>query len=173
MPAKRGRKRGRQYNKNFFAIPLNETITLSTLGSNTIISANSPSAGFLRPCFIYSVKAQWAMLDHVVTEGPLDFGYANSDLTVTELQEGLDAEVLDPDNIIEMERAGRPIRRAGIFNGLSTEEVFNDGKSFKTKCSFTLGVGGAVECWIRNSSGDPLTGSTLVRVFGMIYGKWI
>jgi len=89
------------------------------------------------------------------------------------VKEALDSNLTSQSDIIARERARRPVRRAGVFYGLSTDEVFNNGKPIRTKMFTVLDEGKELEAWARNQSGGILTTGATVHCFGRVYGYWI
>ncbi len=166
MAKHRGKKRS-----GFVAIPVSQQITLSTLASNTVIGADLIAA-LTEDLYVISADLMWSLLGHTGGEGPLQVGIAHGDLSVAEIAENLNANVTGPDDIIQMEKARRPVRKAGMFSGLGAQETLNDGKEVRTKIKFSIGDGKAVIAWVVNRSGATLTTGSLIRVDGMIYGRW-
>ncbi len=170
MAKKRGRRR--RYSRNFVAIPFSQTVTLTTLADETVLSTPVIGAGLGEDLYIMSVEALWAIRGVTPTEGPISVGWAHSDLSVTEVNEALVAEVTDPDDIIAAERAKRPVRRSGIFPIILANEALNDGRLLKTKLKFTIGNDFNLNFWVKNLSGAALTTGAAVEVTGTIFGNW-
>ncbi len=167
------RKRKKKTNRRgFVAIPFTSTITLSTLAANTVIMASTVGT-LLEDLFIMSVDALWTLRDLTAGEGALEFGYAHDDLSVSEVAEALNAELVDPDDIITKERSRRPVRRVGVFPGLNTEETFNDGRVHRQKVKFVVGDGHTLNTYVINRSGGTLTTGAIVTINGTIFGRWL
>ncbi len=165
------KRRGRRSRRGFVAIPFNAEVSLSTLSNNVAIAAGV-SGTFGEDLYILSVDCTWSLRDQVATEGPLEVGFHHGDLSVTELNEALDASVTDPDDIIQRERARRPVRKVGAFNGLVANETLNDGKMIRTRIKFSVGDGHAFAFYVMNRSNAVKTGDAGVEVEGVIYGRW-
>ncbi len=157
--------------RGFVAIPVSQQITLGTLASNIVVAADLIAA-LTEDLYVISADLMWSRLNAADGEGPIQVGIAHGDLSVTEIGENLNANVTGPDNIIQMERARRPVRKAGMFSGLAGDEVLNDGKEIRSRIKFSIGDGQAVLAWAVNRSGATLTTGGLVRVDGTIYGRW-
>ncbi len=114
----------------------------------------------------------WVIRDLTPGEGPIEVGVDHNDLSVGESAEALDAEVVSPSNIIERERASRPVRRSGVFFGLAESEVLNNGKPIRTKMMFSLDPGFNARAWARNKSGAALTTGAIITVTGKMWGRW-
>ena len=173
MPqARRGAPRAsrRKNRKDFVAIPFTENLTLSTLANSTVFTRALVTFG--EDIFILSVDATWTLREATAGEGPIAFGFSHGDLTVTEVKEALEAELTDPDDIIQKEKARRPVRRSGAFHGLSTEEAAFQGDVKRTTVKFSVGDGHALNAWAMNRSGLQLTGGQIVACDGVIYGRW-
>lgn len=170
MAKKRARK---SRNKNFVAIPFDMSISLGTLANGSTIFGDVLGSALGEDLYLISIDATWTLQDAVATEGPLAFGFSHDDLTGTEVTECLGAELTDPDDIIAKERARRPVRRAGVFHSLSTNEAVNDGMPVRTKCKFSVGDGHNIHAWVYNQSGGALTvGNAIVNILGTVYGSW-
>ena len=164
--------RRRRRDKNFVAIPYSASLALSTLVNNSALAIALMSAVFGED--IYIVSIDWLVSIRTLTagEGPLVFGFAHGDLSVGEITEALDAEVINPDDIIAKERARRPVRRAGIFSALSTEETLNNGNITRAKILFSVGETFNINAWVRNQSGGTLTTGAVFEIMGTLYGRW-
>lgn len=161
----------RSRRKNFVAIPYQDTLTLAALADNTVFEAAViPALG--EDLYILSVDSQFSLIGHTAGEGPISVGFNHGDLTATEIQESLNAELTDPDDIIAKERARRPVRKTGYFDGLTTNERLNNGANLRTKLRFSVGNDHTLGAWAWNTSGAALTTGSLVKVQGTIYGRW-
>ncbi len=167
------KKRTGKNRQGFVAIPFNSSIALSTLANNTVLSTALFGSAFGEDIFIISIDSTWHIDALTDGQGPIDVGFAHSDLTVDEVSEALSAELTDPDDIIQKERARRPVRRSGIFHGkVGGNESLNDGKPIRTKMKFSVGDGHQINFWQQNLSGATLTTGATVRVSGTIFGRW-
>ncbi len=169
MPKKKQHSR----RKNFQAIPFNVQQGLLTLADETVLLQALLSAAVARGLFLISIDATWAIRGLTAGEGPINVGYAHDDLSVTEVNEALNAELSDPSDIIQRERARRPVRRAGVFHGLATNEVINNGAPFRTTLKFTIDDGHNIAIFALNRSGAALTTGAVIEIEGTIYGRWI
>lgn len=164
----------KQYNraKNFQAIPFTGQLALLTLATDVVLTG-AIIGNFLRSFFGISVDCTWALRGGTNTEGPIQVGFAHSDLSVSEVAEALSAEVVDPSDIIARERSRRPVRRSGVFPGISTQGVLNDGKVIRTKLKFSMSIAKTLNIWALNQSGATLTTGAVLEVQGVIYGRWM
>ncbi len=158
--------------KNFVAIPFSASVSLSTLADDAIIKIAALGAAFGEDIFVMSADVLAMVRDLTGGETPLEFGVTHSDLSVAEVDEALTAEVTDPDDIIAKERARRPVRRIGLFNGVSTQQQFNDGNPKRVKIKFSIGNGFNLDFWIKNRSGAILTTGAIVEFSGTLFGRW-
>ncbi len=147
------------------------TIALLTLGTGTIIDGDLTALGTTK-YRVVSMDLLWTIRDHTAGEGPIEVGIANGDLSNTEIGEALDANPTSPSDIVTIERTRRPVRIAGLFPGLLTEEALNDGKVIRTKLRTILDTGIELIAWVRNDSGAMLTTGTVVGIHGTVYGYW-
>ncbi len=138
---------GGKNRRNFVAAPINSSVSLSTLGNNTVISVDLVSS-LVEDMYIMSVDLAWSIRGLTAGETPLQVGLAHGDYSVTEVLENLDASSLDPDDKIDQERVRRLVRRVGVFNETgATDMPLNDGKEIRTKVKFTVGDGKSFDAW--------------------------
>ncbi len=171
MPVKRsGRKRNR---KGFFAMPYSASLALATLANEVVVKVNTHASSFTRDAYIISVDQYTSLHNNTTAEGPYQLGFAHGDLTVTEIKESLEAEPIDPSDIIAREHMRRPVRKMGMLPGLLASEVLNNGVVQRTRINFPIGKN-ALVFWAKNR-GDTanLTTGTLIKISGTIYGRWI
>ncbi len=167
------KKRSRKNRKGFVAIPFNASVALATLADNTVLATNMFGSNYGEDLYIISVDATWHIDALTDGQGPIPVGYSHSDLTVAEIGEALSAELTDPDNIIQKERARRPVRRAGAFQGkVGGNETLNDGNLIRTQIKFTVGNDFQLQFWAVNRSGAVLTTGATLRINGTLYGRW-
>ncbi len=171
MPAKRT-SRKRRYPKGFVAIPVNVSLALAALASDTILSADL-LASLVEDLYISSIKGYWSLIGATPTEGPLNMGFAHGDYTVNEIEEKLDANVSDPDDKIAVERSRRLVRSAGIFPVITANEVLHGGIPVSTTMKFVVGDGKAVSFWVYNRSGAVLTTGATIGFIGTVFGRWL
>ncbi len=165
-------KRYRKNRRNFVAIPFTLSQGLSTLADDALLEI-ALTAVFGEDIYIISVDALIQVRDFAAGDTPLRFGYAHSDLTTGEIVEALDAELINPDDIIQKERARRPVRKVGQISAASEDSArFNNGNMKRTPIKFSVGEGFNLAFWIRNQSGQTLTTGAVLEVDGIIYGRW-
>ncbi len=166
-------KKGSKYPKGFVAIPINASITLSTLANNTVLTGGILGT-LTEDLFVMSADLQWNIRSLTVGETPVTVGLAHGDYSVGEILEALDVSMLGPGTKIEQERARRLIRRVGVFGESSADQALADGKSIKTKCKFVIQNGKDLNAYVVNRSGEAnLTTGAIVQIFGTVYGRWI
>lgn len=159
--------------KNFVAIPFDVAITVGTPAAEGFSSENMFSSTFAEDIYCLSMDYMADIREHTAAEGPLQLGVCHGDLTTTEVGECLDAELLDPSDIIARERARRPVRNLGFFHGKDTDENLNNGIKKRQQLKFRVDNGHVLEIWLRNKSGAQLTTGTIVHVVGTLYGRWL
>ncbi len=164
----------RKRNVNFSVMKFDFNRTLATLALDGLTSINVLGTNLARPAYAISIDTYWTLRGLTAGEGPLEVGYAHSDLSTTEIGEALIAEVTSPGEIIEREQASRPVRMAGMFSGIGTNEVLNDGKPTRRRLGFTLNEGQNVLMWVKNiSSANPMTTGAQIRGIGKLYVRWL
>ena len=174
MAKKRGRRK--RSRKGFVAIPFNVVLSLGTIGDLTVQKLALLGGNLLEDLFIYSVDAVMTLRGHTAGEGPISVGIAHTDYSVGEIAEALDVgALLGPQLKIERERAGRLVRKWGLFRGLQTNEIIakSDGRYQRYKVRWTQQDGADVNCWVQNQSGSALTTGTVLEIEGVLYGRWL
>ncbi len=168
-----GTKSKRKRDKNFQAIPFSATLTLSTLADETVITRILTSGVFTADIFIVSLDALITIRGLTAGEVPINVGVSHSDLSVTEINEALVAEILNPNDRISKERAGRPVRRIGTFaNGTLTDQGLADGLMIRQAVKFFVGEGFSLDLFAKNLSGATLTTGANIDISGTIFGRW-
>lgn len=167
------RKRSYRKRKPFTWIPVNAQISLGALADDTVLKGTIST--LTEDFYIAGAKGIWTMREHTAAEGPITVGFGHSDYSVAEIEEKLDAggSFTGPAAKIEGEQARRLVRIAGMFTGLSTDEVLGDGLPANTKLNFVIQDGKGLDIWAYNQSGGPLTSGTVVRFTGHVYGRWL
>ncbi len=164
------KKRYQKFNSKFQMIPINTTAALGTLASGAL--DESAVTQLTDDFWVQSVDVSITLRDATAGEGPLSFGFANSDLTTAEIIESIDSSPTHRSDIIARERARRPVRRVGQFAVLSGAEVHNDGKEERVTIKMYLAEGDELSFWTRNNSGATLTTGAVISLVGKIYGEW-
>ncbi len=168
------RKRGgrRFYrNRNFVVIPFENTLALSTLATDAVLT-DPALASLEEDLFVISVDCQFQIDGLTQSEGPITVGWAHGDLSVAEIAEAINAAPTGPRDIIANERARRPVRKAGRFSGLTAEETLNNGLPIRNVCKFLVSDGVPFNMWARNRSGSALTTGAQIKYGGVVYGQW-
>ncbi len=168
--SRRGKPRQGRNRRNFVAIPFHVTVALLNAPDGDLVEADIVTFG--EDIFVISVDGTWSVHDITAGEGPLQCGYHHGDLATTEVQENLIAELTDPDDIIQRERARRPVRQAGTFSIVAGHETLNNGVPIRTPVKFYVGDGHALSIHVKNISGAQLTTGATVVCNGLIYGRW-
>ncbi len=168
-------KHRKKYGKSskFFAYPIQVDLALGALAAGATIAGVMTAFGVTRVQCI-SADLTWSINNHTSTEGPIRVGLANGNLSVTEINEKLDARPTSQTDIIAMERSRRPVRDSGKFSGSATTvEVLNDGEPVRTTLKFPLNEGVELVAWARNEDTAAFTTGTIVHASGTLYMRWI
>ncbi len=165
-------KHKRRRNSRFQAIRFNAQTALSTLADATVLQTVLTSLA--QDYYAVSADVSVSFRGATALEGPIQFGFNNGDLSVSEVAECLDAAITSESDIIAKERLRRPVRRIGRVNDMHAGggEGFNDGKMKRVKLGFSLANSIEIEGWVRNQSGAPLTTGAIIEWQGTIYGYW-
>ncbi len=167
------RRRGtRRKKKPIIAIPFNTNLALATLANDTVLTAAVLGSNFAEDFFCVSLDGYWSLRNGTGGEGPLAVGFAHSGYSVAQVFEALQGEKTSPDDLIQAEHSRRKVRRAGIFPGLSTDEVLAQGEAVRTKIRFSVGNGFNLVFTVHNLSGSSLSTGTVVNLVGTLYGRW-
>ena len=164
------RKRG----SNFVAIPFRIGVTMLSLGNNLVVKSSAFTMG--EDLFVISVDLACHIRQLTAGEGdPCEVGICHGDLSITEVSEALEAELTDPDDIIQKERSRRPVRRAGYCVRVGSDDTalaLSVGQQLRVPAKFSVGDGHALEFWVANRSGNALTSGAIADFVGTIYGRW-
>ena len=165
---RRGRGRGR-----FVVVPVFASLALTNLTSNTVITNNLIDN--VEDVYWTSADLTLALRGTTSNEGPIGFGVANGDLSVTEISEAIAAAPTGPDDIIQNERARRPVRNFCTFQVSTTtgeDEVVNNGNVKRYRIKMAIGENSSLVTWAQNRSGAQLTTGAEVIISGKLYGYW-
>ncbi len=123
--------------------------------------------------WLVSADLTVALEAHTAGEGPLVVGCAKADYTAAEIEEWYESNASwDRGDMIANEHARRKCRMIGTFNGLTTEEVLNNGVPIRIKLGWKLEPGEVgIQYWIFNDSAATLTTGTLAKFQGFVYGR--
>lgn len=170
--AKRPRKRSAP--RDWTRIPINNEQTLGTLANITGVTESIIGSNFTHDVRVTSIDVLWTLDNFTAGEGPIAFGVAHGDYSLTEIEEFLEqAQPLGPASLIEREIAQRKIRRIGVFAGGNASETFNDGKPKKTRLNWLIPDGHTIDMWAYSYGGTAnLTSGAVVRVLGQMNGFW-
>lgn len=169
VPVFAARKGRRRRSGGIKVIRVNGSQALSTLASNTVLAAGIQGATLTRAAYMISADLYVTLRNHTAGEGPIAWGVAHSDYSVTEIQEALTSDALDTSDLIAGERARRLVRDGGIFSGLNTEEAYNNGQVKRVRIRFTINAGQDLQIWFWNMSGAALNTGTVVEWYGKLY----
>lgn len=165
-------KRRSKSRKGFVTIPFRAAISLGALDVAIVIKDDLFGNPFGEDIYVLSIDAVWTLEDHTARDASLTVGFCHDDLATAEVEECLTAELTDPDDIIQKERARRPVRMAGKFNGLLTEETLNDGKFIRTPMRMSIGNDHDIGVWAQNTSQTIWTSGSRLKIEGRVYGRW-
>ncbi len=160
-------------------IPDAVNITLGALAND--VAVPSAAVAITDDFFCYSVDVDAVLRDLTLGQGPIRMGWNNNDLSSAEVVEALNAIPLGASDIIERERAKRPVRLFGNFDGSSGgvatgtayAERLNDGKTLRVKVmrKFSKNIG--MQFFAINRSGATLTTGGIIGIDSRWYGRWL
>ncbi len=166
-------RRSNRWGPNMLRVRINNAAAVGALANNDLaIGALIVAAdGEYRAL---SIKGTWSMSGHTAGEGPIHFGISHGDYTSAEVEEWFESTgAMSQGDKVANEQASRLCRQVGTFQGLSAEEVINDGKPVTTKMNWRIAEGVTLNTWIYNQSGATLMTGTVVQTAGHIVGRWI
>ncbi len=149
-----------------------DSITLGTINNNIVVKQANPFT-ILKDFYCVSADIYADVRGLTAGETPIKIGYSSDDLSVTEIAEALDANMIDPGDVIAQERNRRPVRTIGRFSGPSTDIGMNDGEVTRTKLRITFRENKGMSVWAQNKSGATLTTGATVTFEVLYYGFWI
>lgn len=165
--------RGRKRRSRFQAVRFNAQTALGTLADATVL--NTAITTLTQDAYLISADVSVSFRGATALDGPIQFGFAHSDLSVTEIAECLDASIPNDSAIIEKERARRPVRRIGrVMEMIATggSGMWNGGNEKRVKLGFFVSGDQELVGWVRNQFGAPLTTGAIVEWQGTLYLSW-
>ncbi len=168
--AKNRKRRGRR--RNFFAMKAKTDLALGALGIGATVQQTMTAFGVTRVWCI-SGDFVWSLEDGGAAQGPILVGLSSSNLSVTEINENLDARPTSQGDIIAMERSRRPVREVGsMLIDAQGHGQIADGRLVRTKLGFWLNEGEELVAWARNEDNAALQAGAIVHVAGKLYLRW-
>ncbi len=168
--ARHRRRQRRPTNTSFQALPVNGVLSLGTLANATAL------AGALTVItddfWFQSGDLSWTLDGMTAGEGPIYVGLSNGDLSVSEIKESINAIPTSRSDIINRERARRPIRRVGQFSVVDTGEKLFDGRTERQTIKMYVAEATQLNFFAFNQSGASLTTGGVLSVYGTLYGNW-
>ncbi len=170
---KHSKRRGNRRNSKFFAYPVKVDLALGALAAAATVAGSLTNFGETKVRCI-SADLLWTLNDGSAGQGPIEVGLHSSDLSVTEINECLDARPSSQSDIIPIERSRRPVRRVGkLINDSTGGDKLKDGNVVRTRIPFILSEGKELQVWARNEDTAVLTTGGIVHVSGTLYMVWI
>ncbi len=164
----------RRSNKNFVAIPVEGSLSLSTLAFGAVLESGLIGSDLTEDLYAISVDLDVEVTGLTAGEGePMMVYVAHSDYSSTEINEHIDVTFLGPGNKIEQERARRLVRIVGQLKSESEAATRLKMPTKRTKLKFVIQNGKILSIAVNNRSGAALTTGATLRWSGKIYGRWI
>ncbi len=168
--------RRRRNKRPLVVIPFIADLNIGSLVDGDVSAADILSTDLADDFFVIAVKAAWAIRDMTTGEGPIDVGLSHGGLNAAEIEEHLEVVMTSRHDILERERARRPVRRVGVFGrttSASAIETLNEGLLIKTPMRFLIGLPEPnIRVWARNNSGGPVTAGAQIELSGEVFGRW-
>jgi len=169
-----GRGGMRKRNPNFVVLPIHNEISIASLASQNLNKIADLISGLNEDLHIISVDLTYTTYDMSANIGPIEVGLCHDDYSSAEIGEFLEASIRSPENMIEIERGNRLIRRIGMFDGLAGSEKIGHGQGtpIRTKLNWYVGTSG-LGLWVKNhDQASSLGGSSRMLINGNLYGRW-
>ncbi len=148
---------------------VNESLALSTLANNALISSNFSDTVQERT-FAISAEITWLLRDATSLEAGIVCGLAHSDYTSAEIEAYIEATgTWDEGDLVQQEIMRRKIRTVGMYEGVASDMPLNNGQPIKTKLGFILNQGDTLKHWAYNRSGGTLTTGSIQLVNGHVW----
>ncbi len=159
-----------KHRQGIFVPRIEEEIAVGALTTGTVVSVAGQTV--VDRMYLISMDSTWALKDFTAGEGIIEVGVAHSDYTVAEIAEALDASTnWDRGNLVAREQARRKVRRVGVFDGLSAEEVLNDGKPIRTRLGWVVNNGDGLNYWARNKNAGTFTTGAEIQISGKAFAR--
>ncbi len=145
-------------------------LALSTLASDTVLNVGflGTADGAYR---CVSIKATYSIKGLTGGEGPITFGFAHSDYSVTEIKECLEASNSISQGLkVEQEKANRLVRIVGTLSQTGAS-MLNDGQPVKTRLNWLIAIGDQVNLFAYNESTAALSTGCVLNVAGNMWVK--
>lgn len=168
------RKR-RQRRRSAPLVPIKQdtSITLSTLANDTVLKQDN-NVNLTQDVRCISMSWIASYRNHTAGQGPLVMGLAREELGVSEIAEALDAAPTSQHDVPAIEHTKRFVRTKGYFDGLGTEEKFDEGRVQKMRINMLVPAGKALPVlWSRNRSGATLTTGTIIDIQQTWWVRWL
>ena len=167
--ARRPRKKYARRKKRAIPRIIDAEVLPSGLGAGTVISSLLAGTVVSRSQCAY-VKASYTWDDVAANnQGPIEFGWAHSDYSDTEIEQALEAiGNWDEGNLVLQEQSKRKVKRVGLIGetGTDVSVIFRDGIEAYTRLGWILSPGDTLRLWVRNVSSTSLTGSSKFGAHG-------
>lgn len=142
---------------------------MGALNANTMVTGVLSST-LVSKHFLLSTKLVVAIQTQTAGDGPLVIGLAHSDYSTTEITEWYEAQgAWDEGDKIINEQSRRLCRIIGVFPGVATEEVLNDGNPIKTVGKFNIAEGDTLKFWAYNEDAAQRTDGAVVSFNGTAF----
>jgi len=159
-------------NSRFMKASHDTTITVGAAISEAVVQQDN-LVTLDQDVYVSTLHVLIAIEDLTATEGPIEIGVAQSELTTTEIAEALDASPTSEYDIPASEHAKRFVRSVGFFDGLNTHEKMNEGRPLKIRINRRFPAGQELpKIWLRNKSGATLTTGATVVLQQTYFGNW-
>ncbi len=172
----RNRSRKRRSNPNFTVINDSEIITLLTLADDTVLAQDSQLT-LTQDIKCISADVLASIRGLTSGNGPIEFGWASTELTVGEILEKLVAQPTSQFDYPAIEHNKRPVGLLGTFVGdqAGDTEELNDNVPIRFRFYGPTRIPAGKNMpkfWVRNRSGAPLDTGGIVEMSIKYYCVW-
>ncbi len=163
-------RRKRRSRGRLVYLPFDITHTLGTLSDNGIaaIAAQTLTQDF----DIVGVRSRVTFSGATAGEGPIEAGWAQAELTGTQIVANRDASPTSQWDVLANEQSKRKVRVFGQSSG-EANFALNDGEPVWRKMFLRIPSGKSLcDFWVINRTGAPLTTGQIVNMQGSVVGRW-
>ncbi len=151
-------------------LPFDAVIPLSTLADNGILTQALQT--LTQDFDIHGMRASVSITGAIAGEGPIEVGWAQSELTGVQILANRDAQPTSQWDVLANEQSRRKVRVFGTSSGAANDSL-NDGKMIWKKMFLRIPSGKALaDVWAINRSGGALNTGQEIHFQGHVVGAW-
>ncbi len=151
-------------------LPIDVTFVLGSLADNTAVVTDLQT--LQQDFHVSGIRAKVTFSDATAGDGPIETGWAQSQLTITQIVANRDASPTSQWDVLANEQSKRKVRVFGQSDG-SANNALNNGLPVWRRMFLKVPAGQPLaEMWVLNRAGAGLTTGQLVHMTGHVAGRW-